>query len=355
MSEAVPPAVGSVGEGPQPQGRRIGSDRAWRRGTRPLALVVLPVLAVLTGGCEGVQSAFSVFGEEAESTRRLAIVMFGGATLITIGVLLLAWHAVRTPEGRLGHDGGMRLILWLGAVFPTVVLTLLLVWALPTMRTLAAEENGLEIAVDGEQFWWRVSYRPAGGEPVQTANEVRVPVGRTVTFLLDSPDVIHSFWIPGLAGKVDMIPGRTNRLVARATRAGEYRGVCAEFCGVSHARMAFDVVAMEPEAFERWLAEQAREAAPEASGEGRALFDGYGCAGCHAVRGHFAGSPIGPDLTHVGSRRSVAAATLPMDLTSLARFVRNANEVKPGSLMPTFTHMPPEHAEAIAGYLAGLR
>ncbi len=329
--------------------------RVPRGGGGALLLPLLPLLAALLGGCEGVQSAFTVFGAEAESTRRLAIVMFGGATLITIGVLLLAWHAVRTPPGRLDHDGGMRVILWLGAVLPTVVLTLLLGWTLPTMRTLAAEENGLEIAVDGEQFWWRVQYRPVGGEPVVTANEVRVPVGRTVTFLLDSPDVIHSFWIPGLAGKVDMIPGRTNRLVARATRAGEYRGVCAEFCGVSHARMAFDVVAMEPEAFDGWLAGQARDAASGAQPTGRALFDGYGCAGCHAVRGHFAGSPIGPDLTHVGSRRSLAAATLPMDVPSLARFIRDANEVKPGSLMPTFTHMPPVHAEAIAGYLAGLR
>ncbi len=316
---------------------------------------LLLALLMMLGGCEGVQSAFSVFGEEAESTRRLAVVMFGGATVITIAVLLLAWHAVRTPPGQLDHAGGMRVILWLGAVFPTVVLTLLLVWALPTMRTLAAQDGDLEIAVDGEQFWWRVSYRPAGGEPVVAANEIRVPVGRTVTFLLDSPDVIHSFWIPGLAGKVDMIPGRTNRLVARATRAGEYRGVCAEFCGVSHARMAFDVVAMAPDAFDRWLADQARTAAPDAPEEGRALFEGYGCQGCHAVRGHFPGSPIGPDLTHIGSRRSIAAATLPMDVSSLARFVRDASEVKPGSLMPTFTHMPAAHAESIAGYLAGLR
>lgn len=324
---------------------------------RPRALLVglLPVVAGVLGGCEGVQSAFTVFGAEAESTRRLAVVMFVGATVITVAVLLLAWHAVRTPPGRLDHDGGMRVILWLGAVFPTVVLTLLLAWSLPTMRTLGAEEGGLEIAVDGEQFWWRVTYRPPGGDPVVTANEVRVPVGRTVTFLLDSPDVIHSFWIPGLAGKVDMIPGRTNRLVARATRPGEFRGVCAEFCGVSHARMRFDVAAMEPEAFDRWLAEQARPAVAAAEPEGRALFDRYGCDGCHAVRGQFEGSAIGPDLTHLGSRRSIAAATLPMEPAALARFVRDAGEVKPGSLMPTFTHMPPAHAEAIAGYLMGLR
>lgn len=309
-------------------------------------------------GCAGVQSTFSVFGVEAESTRTLAVAMFGGAALITAGVCLLAWHAVRAPPGRLDHDGGMRVILWLGAVLPTLVLAGLLAWSLPTMRSLAAGEGGLEIRVDGEQFWWRVRYRRAADTPViESANEVRVPVGRTVTFLLESPDVIHSFWIPGLAGKMDMIPGRTNRLVARATRAGVFRGTCAEFCGLSHARMAFDVVAMAPEHFDRWLAAQAGPAAAGSGADdaGRRLFEGYGCAGCHTVRGHFEGGAIGPDLTRLGSRRTLAAATLPMDAPALADFIRDPGATKPGSRMPAFPHMTPEDAQAIAGYLAGLR
>src|SRR5690606_23174161 len=146
------------------------------------------------------------------------------AALITVGVLALAWHAVRTDEG-IDHRSGMRMVLWLGAVGPTLLLTALLVAALPRMRPLAAAEDGLTIEIGGEQFWWRVAYVLPGGERIEPANEVRLPVGRTVTFTLDSPDVIHSFWIPGLAGKVDLIPGRTNTLTARATASGTYRGV----------------------------------------------------------------------------------------------------------------------------------
>src|SRR5690606_6131085 len=166
-------------------------------------------------------------------------------------------------------------------------------------------------AVDGEQFWWRVAYRPDGGAAVETANEIRMPVGRPVTFVLESPDVIHSFWIPGLAGKVDLIPGRTNELVARATAPGRYRGACAEVCGWSHALMAVDVIALEAEGCGAW---GEATAAPAAAGEGRGrtLFGGYGCAGCHVVRGRVAGTPIGPDLTHYGARTTLAAGTLPM-------------------------------------------
>lgn len=308
----------------------------------------------LLGGCGGIQSTFSAYGAEAESTRTLTWAMVVATTLITIGVGWLALHAVRTPAGRLDHQGGMRVILWLGAVIPTLYLTVLLVSSLPTMRSLEAKAGDLEIAVDGKQFWWRVQYRPAGGQAVETANEIRVPVGRTVSFSLASPDVIHSFWIPGLAGKVDMIPGRTNKLVVLATEAGNYRGVCAEFCGLSHARMAFDVVAMEQDAFDQWLVENARPAAAS-NRPGRQLFEEYGCGGCHGVRGHFAGNPIGPDLTHFGSRRSVGAGTLPMSPESIRGFIRDPSASKPGSLMPSFAEMSTEDAQAIATYLAELQ
>ena len=310
--------------------------------------------AALLGGCTGVQSTFSAFGIEAEATRALTWVMATAASMITIGVLALAWHAGRTPAGRLGHRGGTRVILWLGAVGPTLLLTVLLVFSLPRMRTLPTGPGDLRIAVDGEQFWWRVRYRPAGGEAVETANEIRVPVGRTVAFALASPDVIHSFWIPGLAGKMDMIPGRTNDLVVRATQAGVYRGACAEFCGLSHARMAFDVVAMEPADFDRWLADAARPAAG-IEGSGRRLFEEYGCGGCHLIRGHGAGSAIGPDLTHFGARRSLGAGTLPMTREAVGRFIRNPAAAKPGVRMPSFEAMPAEDADAIAAYLVELR
>lgn len=318
-----------------------------------LRLTLGPVVALL-GGCSGVQSTFSAFGVEAESSRTLTWGMTAAATMITIGVLWLAWHAARTPAGRLDYKGGMHVILWLGALVPTVLLSLLLVSSLPKMRTLPTGTGDLKIAVGGEQFWWRMRYLPAGGQPVETANEIRVPVGRTVSFALTSRDVIHSFWIPGLAGKVDMIPGRTNDLVVRATQAGVYRGACAEFCGLSHARMAFDVVAMEPADFDRWLADAARPAASIDS-PGRQLFEEYGCSGCHTIRGHTEDSTIGPDLTHIGSRRSLGAGTLPMTRDALSRFIRNPASVKPGALMPSFKDMPGKDAEAISNYLAELR
>src|SRR5690606_5028661 len=221
-------------------------------------------MAPLVGGCEGAQSTFATFGAEAETVRVLSIAMFSAAGAITVGVLALAAHAVRSDEG-IDPPRALRVVLWLGGIVPTLVLTTLLATSLPLMRPLAASVEGLTIEVGGEQFWWRVVYRRDDGPPIETANEIRMPVGRAVTFLVESPDVIHSLWIPGLAGKVDVIPGRTNVLVARATAPGRYRGVCAEFCGLSHALMAFDVVAMDADAFDAWLEELARPAADVAS------------------------------------------------------------------------------------------
>jgi cytochrome c oxidase subunit 2 len=153
---------------------------------------------------------------------------------------------------------------------------------------------------------------------------------------------------------MDMIPGRTNRLVVQATAAGEFRGVCAEFCGLSHASMAFDVVVMEASAFDRWLAEQARPAV-SAPAPGRDLFAQYGCMGCHRIRGHRDGSPIGPDLTHFGSRPTLGAGILPMNARAVASFIRDPSRSKPGALMPSFRDMADEDAQAIARWLMELR
>ena len=246
---------------------------------RRLGYIVAPFL----GGCAGIQSTFSAFGAEAQSTRALTLGMTIAGVLIAIGVAVLAVHAARAPPGRLGHRRGMRVILWLGGIGPVTLLTVLLSLSLPTMRSLRAEPGDLVIAVDGEQFWWRVRYAATPGHVVESANEIRLPVGRTVTLELTSADVIHSFWIPGLAGKMDMIPGRTNTLVVHATRAGRFRGACAEFCGLSHARMALDVVVLDAPGFDRWLAEAERPA-PDAPVAGRDLFGAYGCASGQARR-----------------------------------------------------------------------
>lgn len=311
---------------------------------------------LLLGACNRHQSALTVFGAEAASVRHLTIVMLVGAIVIAIGVAALMIAAVRAPEGRLTLSGGMRLVGWAGGVVPVVVLLGLLLYSLPAMRPLPVADNDLRIAVEGEQFWWRVRYQPPGAAPVVTANEIRIPVGRTVQFDLSAGDVIHSFWIPGLAGKMDMIPGRTNRLIVRATRAGRFRGVCTEFCGLSHALMAFDVVAMEPAAFDAWLANERRPAAPVATtATGAQAFAANGCAGCHAIAGTQADGTIGPDLTHIGSRTSIGAGTRPMTRAALVAFITDAPAVKPGARMPAYPQMSREDAQAIAAYLENLK
>lgn len=345
----------------------------------------------------GRQSAFDTFGTEASWLAGLTWWMTLGGAVIFLVVAALFWFAIRAREGALTHRGGMRLVLWAGAVVPTLILFALLVTTLPAMRPLRAAPSDLRVSVQGEQFWWRIRYQPAAGAAVEDANELRVPVGRTVVLALTAKDVLHSFWVPGLAGKMDMVPGRTNTLVVRATRAGRFRGQCAEFCGLSHAFMAFDVVAMEPAAFDRWLATQpgapyvpgtphapplvrqpiggvgpeepvgapavppaAKMQAsvpplppappgPPGTHPGAQLFAATGCGGCHAVAGQ--GGRIGPDLTRIGERGSLAAGMQPMTRANLVRFIRAAPTVKPGARMPAYPHLSPAEAGAIADWL----
>ncbi|MET0270808.1 MAG: cytochrome c oxidase subunit II [Sphingomonas sp.] len=303
------------------------------------------------------QSALAPFGAEALATLDMTVVLTVGACVLFLIVALLFALALRAPGGRLTHDQGMRLVLIAGAAIPTLLLAGLLLYALPKMRPLPVPGDALAIAVSGEQFWWRVVYRAPGAPALETANEVRVPVGRTVVLSLASPDVIHSFWVPGLAGKMDMIPGRANRLVVRAEKAGRYRGQCAEFCGLSHALMAFDVVAMPPAAFDAWLATQAAlPPRPGASARpGMAAFARHGCGACHAIRGTPHDAAIGPDLTRFGARATVAAGILPNTAGNAARFIRNAPAIKPGARMPAYPAMPPADAAAIARYLVALK
>jgi len=312
-------------------------------------LGVLP-LVLLATGCNRSQSAFAVFGREASDIASLTMVLTVGAVVIAIGMAALMWVAVRAPEGRMDLVRGERMILWVGAIGPAVLLLGLLAYSLPMMRPRKVEPAALQVVLEGEQFWWRVRYLAAGAPPVVSANELRLPVGRDVVLRLRAGDVVHSFWVPGLAGKTDMIPGRENRMTVRATRAGVYRGQCAEFCGLSHALMAFDVVAMDPAAFDRWLADQA---APVRRTD--ALFASYGCGGCHAIRGTDQAGRIGPDLTHFGARRTLGAGILPPTQANVAAFIRHPERVKPGVRMPAFGAMPDRDAQAIARYLKALK
>lgn len=275
-----------------------------------------------------------------------------GATVIAVALGALMFVAQRSREGAITHQQGMRLVLWAGGIVPTVVLLALLISTLPAMRPIAVKPDDLRITVTGEQFWWRLRYQPAGQAAIDDANELRVPVGRDVELLIEAGDVLHSFWVPGLAGKLDMVPGRTNKLVVHATRAGRFRGQCAEFCGLSHALMAFDVVAMEPTAFDAWLA--ARRTPIPVAGDGARLFAANGCGGCHTVAGVSNGA-IGPNLTHLGGRASLGAGMQKLTHAHLVRFIKEAPSVKPGARMPAYPQMTNEDAATIARWLEQLK
>lgn len=320
-----------------------------------------PVMA-LVGGCrEGShpQSMLEPAGVAAGAVADLWWVLLSGAAVIWCVVIGASVYAVYVRPRP--HDRGRTTLLIIGggAVVPALVLLVLLVHSLRLMPTVypAIPDQGLRISVSGERWWWRVAYEGPDGAEIPLANEIRLPVDESTTFLLHAPDVIHSFWIPSLAGKIDMIPGRVNRMVVRPTRTGVFRGACAEFCGTSHALMNFGVVVMEPQAFSEWLRRQALPAGEPGSAQaarGRDLFLAYGCSACHAIRGTPAVGRIGPDLTHVGSRISLGAGILPNEPDAFARWIARTHQVKPDVAMPQFDMLPKEEIEALALYLDGL-
>jgi cytochrome c oxidase subunit 2 len=305
-----------------------------------------------------VQSALDPAGEEAGQVVILFWVMATGGALIWLAVISALLYATRRGRRQLGEKSASGLILWAGAVFPSVTLLLLLssaLWLMPGLRPFAARPDAtLRIEVTAEQYWWRVVYHAAGRPPVVSANEVRLPVGARVEFTLTTDDVIHSFWIPSLGGKMDMLPGRRNRLSLLAEKPGTFRGPCTEYCGTSHALMAFSAVAMEPEAFAAWLDGQARPS-PAAAAEGAAVFHRNGCGACHRIDGTPAQGAIGPDLSHLGSRNSVGAGILENTEQDIARFIAAPDAIKPGVGMPAFGMLPEEDIRAIASYLKALQ
>ncbi|MCA9117868.1 MAG: cytochrome c oxidase subunit II [Planctomycetaceae bacterium] len=313
----------------------------------------------LLAGCDGVQSALYPAGTGSDRIAELFYWMTGGAVLIWLAVVALGSYCLRaTPP--MERRRAAILVIGGGVIFPTVVLTALLIYGLAMLPGLLqpAPEGSLRIAVIGEQWWWRVRYFPPDGEPFDLANEIHLPVGQPVQFELHSADVIHSFWIPSLGGKVDMIPGRTNTLRFSAARAGRYRGQCAEYCGASHALMCLYAVVHEPEDYNRWAERQALAASKStepAAARGEELFLTHGCGACHTVRGSAAGGLIGPDLTHVGSRLSLAAGILPNEPETFLRWISRAEAIKPGSHMPSFSILPTDDLNAIAAWLDGLQ
>lgn len=297
-------------------------------------------------------------GEAARAIETVGWVLVTGALAIFIGVMLLLAMALRR------RPGPVRTRLWIvggGLVLPGVLLAALFVWTLPLTPAWkpVPPPGALVVAVTGHLWWWDVRYRdPATGTEIRTANEIRIPAGRPVYLALATADVIHSFWVPQLAGKLDMIPGRLQHLLLSAERPGVYRGQCAEFCGDQHARMALHVVALPPAEFDAWLAAQARPAVAPATPRqeaGRQAFLANRCDACHSVRGVGGDSKLGPDLTHFGSRMHLAAGTLPNTVEGRKEWIAHVQRVKSGARMPSYERLQGEQLEAIAEWLGGLR
>lgn len=303
-------------------------------------------------GCRTEQSVLHPASQDAHDVATLFWVMTAGGALIWLIVMGVTVYAVlgrRRPSSERFAD---RFILIAGVIFPTLVLAALLIFGLrllPDWR--AAERADLRIHVTAEQYWWRLAYELPDGRRVETANELHLPRGQVVEFVLTAHDVIHSLWIPPLGGKLDVIPGRTNLLRLTARQTGHFRGVCAEYCGLSHALMALPVTVHEADGFQGWLA---AEAAPARAADPTA-FVAAGCGACHRVRGLVEEGSVGPDLTHFARRGTLASGILPMDEAALSRWIEAPEEIKPDARMPAYADLPEDQRRAIVAFLMELQ
>jgi cytochrome c oxidase subunit 2 len=317
--------------------------------------------------CQTPQSTLNPGGPAAGKISTLewtVLILFCIVGVIMCGLLL--WVAVRKRGSLDWHErwdigGGQSWITIGGFAIPFVILSFVFVYGLADMRAFPIYDGSVkpQIKVIGHQWWWEIHYI---GGPVQrqfiTANEIHIPVGRPVDIELDTGDVIHSFWVPTLHGKVDLIPKQPNYIRIQADHEGTFHGQCAEYCGEEHARMMIIVVAQKPQDYQAWLDQQLQPAAAPASEEaihGQDVFMSAACIMCHSVRGTPAQGHVAPDLTHLASRQGIAANTYPNDEADLEAWVTHAQSLKPGSLMPDLTQFNGTDLRALVAYLRGLR
>jgi cytochrome c oxidase subunit II len=332
--------------------------------------------SLLLSGCGGVQSALDPAGPQAGRINWLWWLMLSTLSavfLIVMCVLLVAAFRRRKPlDGESwdvpetkpdpAREQRMSRAVTAGVAATVVILFALLVSSFLTGQALysmsAPDEETLKIEITGHQWWWDVRYGNQNpSRMLTTANEIHLPVGRPVHFQLRSNDVIHSFWVPNLHGKTDLIPGHVTHTWLRADRPGIYRGQCAEFCGHQHAHMAFTVVVEPAEQFEKWYEAQllpAPEPATEGQARGRQVLLSSPCIMCHQIRGTEAGGRVGPDLTHLASRATIAAGTLENTRGHLAGWVLDSQKIKPGNRMPP-NNLEPQDLQALLDYLQSLK
>lgn len=285
------------------------------------------------------------------------IFWISAAVFLAVAVLLIV-AVVRSRRTEAPRDDRPRwaepFIVVSGVVVPLLVLGAVYAVSLRDMSSSAERARGAELTIEvvAHNWWWEARYDDGA---VVTANEIHIPVGRPVRLVLESDDVIHSFWVPQLQAKTDLVPGRTNTMWMEADEPGRFRGQCAEFCGLQHSNMAFYVVAEEPEDFDAWLENEGAIASPSPATEpGQEVFLSSTCVGCHTIRGTEADALVGPDLTHLAARDTIAAGILPNTRDALARFVTDPQAIKPGSGMPP-TDLTAEQLDALLDYLEGLR
>lgn len=290
------------------------------------------------------------------------LLIVASAVVLVVTALVVAgvWRrGTRAPAPVERGGAGLGWVVIGGIVVPTIVLAGTLVVTVMTQAAVAAPASppALTVRVIGHQWWWEVRYLDRSPELPTTANEIHIPVGRPVKFEVVTGDVIHSFWIPELSGKTDLIPGQTNVTWLEADRPGTYRGQCAEYCGAEHAKMALEVVAESPGRFRTWLDDQRAPASTPTDSDqaaGAVVFATQACALCHTVAGTPAQGHLGPDLTHLASRQTIAAGTLPNSRGNLAGWIADPQTIKPGTLMPR-VKLTPTELQVLVTYLQSLR
>jgi cytochrome c oxidase subunit II len=326
---------------------------------------------MLLVSCHGNQSSLNSSGIQADRIERLWWIIFG--IIVAVYVVVIAWcggalYRSRTtepvsavpPQVNPAADRKSALVVGAALAVTVVLLFVILTASVVTGHAIAnlTSKNPVTIDITGHQWWWEVRYEATqADQTVVTANEIHIPVGHPVVIKTSSADVIHSFWAPNLHGKRDLIPGYQNAIWIEADRPGTYRGQCAEFCGHQHAHMAFFVIAEPQDQFKAWLANQVSTPPPPAdpiAREGQQVFLTHTCIMCHTIRGSGAGAKLGPDLTHLATRATIAAGTLPNTRGNLAGWILDSQSIKPGNKMPP-NPLKSDDLNALLTYLETLK
>lgn len=329
------------------------------------------LLALCFSSCGGIQNAINPAGPQAENLSRLWWLMFIVCSVVFVLVMIALLLALRkqvpesdtTPvlEPPAEQERRKRNVVLSAISVTVIILFVFLIASFSAGRSMTAElanKNGLSIELSGHQWWWEVRYNDVDASNIfTTANEIHIPVGVPVVFSLRSTDVIHSFWVPNLSGKKDLIPGKINTIWLQADKPGVYRGQCAEYCGLQHAKMALWVVAEPQEQFNAWRQNQTQTSIPPMSDSqkrGQQVFLSATCVMCHAINGTPAGSNIGPNLTHVASRNMIGAATMTNTREHLAQWIKDSQQFKPGNRMPQH-NLAEADLQALLDYLQSLK